>query len=318
MKKTAGILAVLLLVTMLGGCYKSDTTLDFDVNGGVEVTSTLLASSEMYEQAGIANVDELVETFSPETIEMYSQMYGMTETGERLEMIRIDAAGNEIAEGAAMPTDGSMVGTRLRMRYKSMADAANSFTLINFLRTTPLMQDENGYGLKIEEQRTLLGTKYVASGNISVYGSEMYKAEYDAADQATKDKLADSATSVTFKFPLSFSKSNADEKGFLGSSLTWTATKDAPDKEVYFEVTTINPLILGMAVVILLLLIVIIVMARKRKNDAPDAYFVDEEGNPIPVYDAEDDAEEISEDADAEVAVEETAEEITEEADSEQ
>jgi len=324
MKKTAGILAMLMLVTMLGGCYKSDTTLDFNTSGGVEVTSTLLASREMYEQAGISGADELIEAFAPETIEMYSSMYGMAEKGERLEMTRVDAAGNEIAEGAALPEDGSMVGTRLRMRYKSLADALNSFTLINFLRVTPIVQDDTGYGVKLEEQRTLLGTKYTASGKINVYGGDMYKAEYDAAEQGLKDKIADASASITFKFPLSFSKSNANSKGLFGQSLTWTASANAPDKEVYFEVTMLNPVILGMGIVILGLLIALILVARKKKAVIPDAYFVDEEGNPIPIYDEEEELEEETEgmeesepaeltEAEDETVLEEIVEEMEEE-----
>lgn len=318
MKKLAGLLSVVMLLTMLSGCYKSETTFDFGVNGNVEVTTSLVADKGMYEAAGMASADEMMETFSEENIEMYSSMYGMKETGKRVSMVRIDGNGNEIGEGAALPEDGSMIGTKLTMQYDSMTAAANSFTLLNYLRTTPLSQDESGYGLKVEEKRTLLGAKYVASGKISVYGPEMYKAEYDAADEAKKAAISGAVTSVTFKFPLAFSKSNADSKGFLGSSLTWTATGDAPDKEVYFEVTVLNPLILAMAILILILLVIIIVMAAKRKKDTPDAYFVDEEGNPIPVYDTEgeedNDAEEVVfEEGEEEVeGIEEVAEEVTE------
>lgn len=322
MKKVAGLLSVVMLLTMLSGCYKSETTFDFGVNGNVEVTTSLVADKGMYDAAGMKSVDEMMETFSEENIEMYSAMYGMKETGKRVSMVRVDGNGNEIGEGTALPEDGSMVGTKLTMQYDSMTAAANSFTLLNYLRTTPLSQDESGYGLKVEEKRTLLGAKYVASGKISVYGPEMYKQEYDAAEEARKGAVSGAVTSVTFKFPLAFSKSNADSRGFLGSSLTWTATGDAPDKEVYFEVTVLNPLILAMGIIILALVAVIIIMAAKRKKDTPDAYFVDEEGNPIPVYDAESEEDEEAEEfAFEEVgeeisdAVEEITDEITETAD---
>ncbi len=326
MKKLAGILAVLMLLTMLGGCYKSDTTVDLDLNGAVEVTSTIVGIPEMYQQIGIGSPDDILKEYSEETLAMVAQMYGMAENGERLELSRIDAAGNEIPEGTALPTDGSMVGTRLRMKYNSMSDAVNSFTLMNFLRTTPLTQDDSGYGLTIEEKRTMLGTKYIASGKIGVYGSEMYKAEYDSADEAFKEKISQASTSITFKFPLAVSKSNADTKGFLGQSLTWSSTVDAAEKEVYFEVFAINPLVLGMAVVILILLIALIIVACKKRDKGPDAIFVDEEGNPIPVYDEEaEDAEEgetaeefeaveVAEDAEADSEVTVVLEEVTEEA----
>ncbi len=311
MKKLAGLLSVVMLLTMLSGCYKSETTFDFGVNGNVEVTTSLVADKAMYEAAGLAGVDEMMETFAEENIEMYSAMYGMKETGKRVSMIRVDGAGNEIGEGTALPEDGSMVGTKLTMQYDSMTDAANSFTLLNYLRTVALAQDESGYGLKVEEKRTLLGAKYVASGKISVYGPEMYKQEYDAQEEDKKADISGAVTSVTFKFPMAFSKSNADSKGLFGSSLTWTATADAPDKEVYFEVTVLNPLILAMAIIILILLALVIIMAAKRKKDTPDAYFVDEEGNPIPVYDAETEEGEESEEFAFEAVGEEAFEEPT-------
>lgn len=305
MKKTVAILAVLMLVTMLGGCYKADTTMDFAVNGGVKVTSTFLASKEMYETVNFQNVDEAIEDFT-QTIDMYTMM-GVEETGEKVEMTRVDASGNELPEGAALPEDGSMVGARLTMKYDSLTDAIKSFTLYQFLRTTPLMQDEEGYGLNIEQKSSLLGTKYTATGKISVYGDAVYKSEYyDKATEEMKNKISEASTSITFKFPLAFSKSNADKMGLLGQSLTWTATAEEGEKDVYFEVVAVNPILLGMAIAILALVIAVIVLARKKRETAADAYFVDEEGNPIPIYDAED--EEDAEETDAAEMTEEGAE----------
>ncbi len=306
MKKIAAIFAALLLVTMLGGCYKADTTMKFGVNGGVSVTSTFLASKEMYDAAGFEGLDNAVENFT-QTIELYSKLSGIQETGEKVELVRVDAAGNELAEGTPLPEDGSMVGARLTMKYKSLTDTLNSFTLHNFLRTTPLMQDEEGYGLKIDQRSTLFGTRYTASGKISVYGDSVYKSEYyDTATDEVKNKISEASNSITFKFPLAFSKSNADKVGFLGQSLTWTATAEEAEKDVYFEVVALNPLVLAMAIIIIGLLIAVIILKRKNDQMAPDAYFVDEEGNPIPVYDEEDEEEY------AEEAEETEAEELTE------
>ncbi len=277
MKKIAGILAAVLLVTALGGCYKSETTLDFNASGGVEVTSVLLASPEMYEAAGVADADALIETFSEETLDLYASMYGMKETGERIEMTRVDAE------------EAGMSGALLRMQYKNVTDLTSSFTLLNFLRATPLVEDGAGNGLKIEEERTLFGTRYTGSGKINLFVGDDYKTEYDTADEATKAKISEAAASITFKFPLAFSKSNADKAGLFGSSLTWAVTAEAPEKEVYFTATAINPVIFGMAIAILILLIVLIVVLRK-KNAGPDAYFIDEEGNAIPVFDEEEEA----------------------------
>ena len=311
----------MLLLTTLSGCYKADTTFDFGLAGGVEVTSTLLANKSTFEAAGLSKLDDFMETFSPETIEMYSAMYGMPELGERISMARVDAAGNELAAGTAFPEDGSMVGTRLAMRYDSLSDAVNSFTLLNFLRAVPFSQDASGYGLKLEEKHTLFGTKYEASGKISLYGSEMYKAEFDAASAEAQAGIAEAENRISFKFPMAFSKSNADSKGFLGSKLTWAATNDAPEKEVYFSVMVLNPVIVAMGILILLLLVYILILKFGRKKNEPDAYFVDAEGNPIPVYDeplspedeaAEDAVTEISEETE-ENALEEANEEIIEE-----
>ncbi len=319
MKKIASIVAMFLLVSMLGGCYQESTTLRFHGNGGVTVTSTLVAEKALYEKAGIQDVDSLVNTFSPEVIELYSAMSGAPEKGTRLEMVGIDANGNVLPEGTPLPEDGSMVGARLSMRYNSLTDAMRSFTLSNFIFATPLLQDQYGNGLKLEETRTLFGMKYSASGKINLYGNESYKAEFDAAEQELKDKVSGASASISFKFPLAFSKSNADSKGFLGQNLQWTVTQDAPEKEVYFEVTTINPLILAMGIVIVLLLIALLILLRKKRG-LPDSFYVDEEGNMIPVFDGGEDtedeavieeAEENSEIVDEEFAVEEIAEEET-------
>ncbi len=296
MKKLAGILAALLLVSTLGGCYKSETTLDFTTSGGVEVTSVLLASPEMYEAAGVEDADALIETFDAEKLDLYASMYGMKETGERLEMTRVDAE------------EAGMSGALLRMKYKNVTDMTASFTLLNFLRSTPLVQDGEGNGLKIEEERTLFGTKYTASGKIDLYGGEAYKAEFDAAEADRQEKIQDAAASISFKFPLAFSKSNADKKGFLGSTLTWAVTADAPEKEVYFTVTAINPVIFGMGIAILLLAAALIVVIAKKKN-GPDAYFIDEEGNAIPVFDAiDEETDEEMEEAEGEEVPEEIEE----------
>lgn len=320
MKKLAGILSAVLLLTTLSGCYKADTTFDFGLNGGVEVASTILADKSTFEAAGLSALDDLMETFSPETIEMYSAMYGMPELGERIAMTRVDAAGNELAAGTPFPEDGSMVGACLEMRYDSLSDATGSFTLLNFLRAVPLSQDANGNGLNLEEKHTLFGTKYEASGKISLYGSELYKAEFDAASAEEQAKIATAENSISFKFPLAFSKSNADSKGFLGSELTWTVANDAPEKEVYFSVMVLNPVILAMGILILLLLIYILILKLGQKKNEPEAYFVDAEGNPIPVYDeilsSEDEAFE-AEDEVAEIIEEIPAEETEPEADSE-
>ena len=296
MKKLAGILAVLLLVSALGGCYKSETTLDFNTSGGVEVTSVLLASPELYEAAGVEGADALIETFDAEKLDLYASMYGMKETGERLEMTRVDAE------------EANLSGALLRMKYKNVTDMTASFTLLNFLRSTPLVGDGAGNGLKLEEERTLFGTKYTASGKINLYGGEEYKAEFDAAEAGAKEKIRDAAASISFKFPLAFSKSNADKKGFLGSSLTWAVTADTPEKEVYFTVTAINPVIFGMTIAILLLAAALIIVLAKKKN-GPDAYFIDEEGNAIPVFDA---VEEEIDEAEGEEFVEEISEETDE------
>lgn len=305
MKKIAGVLALLLLLTMLGGCYKADTTVDLNLGGGVEVSSSFLAVPEMYQQSaqfvGYAGPDDIVTQYDPATLEQYLTESGITETGQRLELSRIDASGNVVETGTELPTDGSMTGVRLRMKYDSLSDAADSFTLTNFsaLYGLPLQKDASGYGLDIQQKQTLFGTQYSVTGKFGINGTDTHQMLSGMVeDAALKERVSEASNSITFKFPLAISSSNADEKGFLGQSLTWTATNDAPEKEVYFVVYTINPLILGMALVIIILLIALIVVARK-KNDGPDAYFVDAEGNPIPVYDEE--SEEDETEADVEV-----------------
>ncbi len=286
MKKITGLLAVLMIVSLLGGCYKADTTVKVHPAGDVTVTSTLLATKDMYELAGVESPKALIDTFAPEVIDMYSAMYGMPEKGTRLEMVAVDANGNPLEDDTKRPEDGNMAGARLSMKFKSLQDASSSFTLTSFLLSTPIAYGEGADGIAIEEQRNLFGTKYIGKGKISVHGSGPYKQEYDLADQATKDKIAGAAATISFKFPVSFSKSNADTKGFLDGNLSWTVTPDAPEKDVYFEVSTINPIILGMGIVILILAILLILMAIKNKKK-PDAFYVDEDGNEIPVFDEE-------------------------------
>ncbi len=319
MKKFAVLLAALLVVSMLGGCYKADTTVKVNPTGNVTVTSTLVATKNMYELAGIESPKDLVDTFSPEVIDMYSAMYGLSEKGTRLEMVAVDANGAPLADPAKLPGEGEMAGARLSMKYDSFQDAASSFTLSSFLLSTPIAYGEGAEGIVVEEDRNLFGTKYIGKGKISVHGTGPYKNEYDLADKAQKDMIAGAAATISFKFPASVSKSNADTKGFLGGNLSWTVTPDAPEKDVYFEVTTINPIILGMGIVILILAALLIIMAVKNKKK-PAAFYVDEDGNEIPVFDEEgvdeeaelaDEADLIPEEQEVE-AVSETFEESTE------
>ncbi|MBQ7032477.1 MAG: hypothetical protein IJN25_02280 [Clostridia bacterium] len=291
MKKMALVLAALMLLTMLGGCYKSDTTMKFGMAGGMEVTSTLLASPDTYSSFGVESPDVILEQFSEESLNAYLEESGNKETGERLELSRIDADGNVVAPGTELSAEG-MSGTRLRMKFDSFSDAQNSILLNSYLSnlgTMSLNKDASGNGLDIEEKHTVLGTKYTASGKLSVYGTYAEMMGENTAEM--QGKLADASNSVTFRFPLfSIAKSSgADSKGFLGQSMTWTATAGAPDRDIYFEVTVINPLVLDMALIILILVIILIVVLRKKKkNDEPDAYFMDENGNLIPVYDEAD------------------------------
>jgi len=67
MKKIAGILAALMILTMLGGCYKSDTMFRFTSNGGVEVTSTFLATEETFVSTQVTP-EMIVEDFSEEGV----------------------------------------------------------------------------------------------------------------------------------------------------------------------------------------------------------------------------------------------------------
>lgn len=308
MKKVTAVLAALMLLTMLGGCYKSDTTMQFGATGGIEVTSTLLASPDTYSSFGVEGPDMIVNQFSEESLNAYLAESGNTETGERLELSRIDADGNVVAAGTELSAD-SMSGTRLRMRFDSFSDAQNSVLLNSYLSnigTMALRKDASGYGLEIEEKHTVLGTKYIASGKLSVYGT--YAEMMGGGDAEVQEQIADASNSVTFKFPLlSVAKSSgADSKGFLGQTMTWTATAGAPDRDIYFEVMVINPLVFALALVILILVIVLIAVLRKKgKQDDPDAYFMDENGNLIPVYDEADLEElEMLDDAEYDEAVE--------------
>lgn len=343
MKKFAGILAALLVLTMLSGCYKSETTLRFKSTGGVEVTSTFLASEETYTSAQVTP-EMLVGDFSEENVSAYMEANNVTETGERLELVMVDETGNVITSSdIAMPTpvpeptpaeegeeatagevaedvagvvteepkeaekadasDKTMKGTRLRMRFDSLDAVSQSFLLGNYMNsfgTVSLKKDESGLGLDMKQKQTLLGTKYVVSGKISLYGA--YNGLGLEENEEFQEKLTNASNSVTFAFPfLTFvSSRGADEKSLLGQTMTWTATKAAPEREVNFEVTVINPLVFGMAVVILLLalaLVWVLVRIKKANENEPDSYYMDEEGNLIPVYDGEED--ELDEEYDA-------------------
>ncbi len=312
MKKKACLLLVLvMMLSLLSGCYKMDTTISVGAGGGVRVSSTLMATKEMYAAAGGTGARDISQN-----IDMIKQYYGESEPGEVISVNLIDEHGNALAADAPTPEDGTMVGTTLEMRFDSLNDLKSSPMLASYFVTTPLMQDSDGYGLKVQEKRTLLGAVYTVSGKYSLYGDANYKGAYERNDQALKDNVSAASAKLTFAFPLGFSKSNADDKSLFGNRLTWTATADAPDKDVYFSYTTINPVILALSLAVIILLIVIILMARKnKKNDAePDDYFVDEEGNVIPIFDAEEDdfaeeAEIVTEEADE---TEEIAEEIAE------
>ncbi len=358
MKKFAGIMAALLLVTMLGGCYKSDTVLQFKANGDVEVTSTFLATQEVYSMASMTGPADILSQYSEESLEAYMTANGIRETGERLELSVVDAEGN-IVEATPAPSevptpapeaepteeaspettempeateptdadteapapeeaqaeapaeeatetpaaeDGTMTGTRLRMRFDNLDDAKESFTLGNYMNTfgtMALVRDEaQGFGLDIKEKQTMLGTKYTVSGNVSAYG--MVAPTGEGVSEEMKEQAAGASNSITFKFPLlSLTKSSGTtDKNFLGNTMTWTATTDAPLKDVYLEVTVINPLILVMALIILILVIILIIVTRKkRKDDETDTYFMDEDGNLIPVYDEEEEVSDEFEEA---------------------
>ncbi|MBE7025485.1 MAG: hypothetical protein E7408_05465 [Ruminococcaceae bacterium] len=317
MKKIAGILAALMILTMLGGCYKSDTMFRFTSNGGVEVTSTFLATEETFVSTQVTP-EMIVEDFSEEDLASYMETNNITETGKRLELSIVDENGNVIKEsGIPKPTpvpeimpdaEGTedeastetigetnadtaeetssankedMTGTRLRMRFDSLDAVSKSFLLGKYMQsfgTVSLAKDESGFGLDMQQKQTLLGTKYIVSGKISLYG--VYNGYGLEENEEFQEKLTNASNSVTFKFPfLTLVESRGtDEKSMLGQTMTWTATKDAPEREVNFEVTVINPLIFGMAVVIVLLVLAIILIllrAKKSKKDEPDSYYMD-------------------------------------------
>lgn len=298
MKKIAVLLAVVLLVSMLGGCYKSDLVFDFDQHGGVEVTNTVLTEKDVFSAYQISTPSQMIML-----LEMLVAQSGLPESGEKVELVAIKEDGTQLAEGDPLPTDGSMVGLRLRMKYKSIEHALGSVTMGTLSMAVPFEQTPDGYGLKIEEKPTLYGTKYVASGKISVYS--------DGSGKQMADQFTGASNTVTFKFPLCFGKNG--DKTFVGKNLSYTVTNDNPEQDIYFEVTVINPLVLGMGIAILILLVTVIVLLCLRKKKKADAFFVDADGNEIPVFDVEDDEfEEVEEAEEAEELLEESGEEIAE------
>ncbi len=281
MKKIAVLLAVVLLVSMLGGCYKSDVVFDFGVGGDVEITSTVVAPAETYAQMGFPSLDQHYNDFGIDAINEKIE-----NPDEKIKLERVDASGNVLPEGTQLPTDGSMVGTRMRAKYETLSAAKNSMVFQHNLMITPLTKDESGYGLEVQEKHGLIGTKYVVSGKIHVQGSEMHQLYSAQLVEANPNVLDAASSTVTFKFPLCYGKNG--DKSFVGTSLSYGVTKDAPQTDVYFEVTVLNPLVLGMAIAILVLLAIILVLVLKKKKDTPDAFFVDADGNEIPVFDVED------------------------------
>ncbi|MDD6307822.1 MAG: hypothetical protein PUB07_00450, partial [Clostridia bacterium] len=294
MKKIASLLSLIMVLTLLSGCYKQNTDIKVGVGGDVEVTASIFAPKEMYTLAGGTGSADIIAE-----IEALKEYYGESTKEEIISITQKDVNGNVIEDGAVAPDDGTMVGAEMKVKLPALSDLSNGVYLSRFLVTTPMQQDAEGYGLKIEQKNKLFGTTYTVSGKYSLYGSSSYKAAFDEAEQGMKDKISDASSTISFSFPFGFTKSNADSKGFLGTKLTWTATPEAPDKDVYFTATVINPLVLGLAIAVIVLLILVIILAKKAKqNNEPDAYFVDEEGNQIPIYDAEDTEGDMTEEED--------------------
>ncbi|MBQ7035895.1 MAG: hypothetical protein IJN74_00165 [Clostridia bacterium] len=304
MKKTAALLLTILLVSMLGGCYKSDVTFKFGTFDGVEITSSVVAPKETYAQLGFTSLDQNVSSYDIENVNKQ-----IANPDEHITLERIDANGNVLPEGTAFPEDGGMIGTRMRAKYKSLDVAKNSMVIQHNLMITPLTKDESGYGLEVQKNHGLFGTKYIVSGQIHVQGSALHQMYASQLVAANPEVLDNASSTVNFKFPLCFGKNG--DKTFVGTTLSYTVTKDNPAQDVYFEVTVLNPLVLGMAILILILLAVIIILLVKKK-DTPDAFFVDADGNEIPVFDAVDDEMEDMEEQAEEVeeCLEEAAEEI--------
>lgn len=314
MKKLKCVLSLVMMVFLLAGCYKTDTEFKIRANGAVDVTATMIATKEMYEAAGGSGSADIVKQ-----VEMLQEYYGDTETGKDIVVTQLDANGNVIVDGIQAPEDGTMVGTKMEIHFDSIGDAKNSALLNSYLVGTPLVQDEEGYGLKIEEKRTLFGSIYKVSGKYGLYGSTTYKNAYNAAAQNMKDKISDASAKLTFSLPMGFVKSNADSKNLLGNRLTWVADQNTPDKEVYFEITALNPLVVGLFIAVLaLLVLVLLLVLRKNKPTDPDDYFVDEEGNLIPIFDAADDANVVFDTEEVEEIAEEVVEEPAEEMNDEE
>ena len=330
-KKACLFLVLLLMLSLLGGCYKTDTAVKIDANGGVDVTSIMLAPKETYDTAGTLYADYLKSQYEAmgmdtSTMQLDAAMTAVTPSvfinqmqslqeqygGEIISLDQIDQNGNVMESNAAMPEDGSMIGTRIVMHYDSVQDLESGI-MNAYPATDYLFAGKDDQGLKIEEKRTLFGAVYKVSGKYSLSKSFSYEELYKGASQDIKDKISGATAQLSFAFPLGFSKSNADEKNLLGNKLTWIATADAPDKDVYFEVTTINPLVFALILLVIILLVLVILLAMKKKKDEePDDYFVDEEGNLIPIYDTDEedisDEEEIEDEVAEEPAVEETEE----------
>lgn len=312
MKKILVLLLVVLLTFSLGGCYKSDVTFKFGTFDGVEITSSVVAPKETYAQLGFTSLDQSVASYDIENVNKE-----IADTGEHITLERIDAKGNVLPEGTAFPEDGSMVGTRMSAKYDSLDEGKNSMIFQHNLMITPLIKDESGYGMDVQKTAGLFGTKYTVSGTIHLQGSAMHQMYASQLVAANPTVLDNAQSTVNFKFPLCFGKNG--DKTFVGTTLSYTVNKEAPEQDVYFEVTVLNPLILGMGILILILIAAIVILLAKKK-DTPDAFFVDADGNEIPVFDAVDDEmgeeEEVSEEnmEEAEAVFEEASEEIIEEA----
>ncbi len=306
MKKTLVLLLVALLVFSLSGCYKSDVTFKFGTFDGVEITSSVVAPKETYAQLGFTTLDQNVASYDIENVNKQ-----IANPKEHITLERIDADGNVIPEGTAFPEDGGMIGTRMHAKYDSLDEGKNSMVFQHNLMITPLIKDESGYGVDVQKTAGLFGTKYVVSGKIHVQGSavhQMYASQLVAANPTVLDNAS---STVNFKFPLCFGKNG--DKTFVGTTLSYTADKSNPEKDVYFEVTVLNPLVLGLGILVLILLAVIIILLTKKK-DTPDAFFVDADGNEIPVFDAvEEETEEEETVEEEEEVFEEAAAELAEE-----
>ena len=311
MKKTLVLLLVVLLALSLSGCYKSDVTFKFGTFDGVEITSSIVAPKETYAQLGYATLDQNVANYDIESINKQIE-----NPKEHITLERIDASGKVIPEGTAFPEDGGMIGTRMHAKYESLDDGKNSMVFQHNFMITPLIKDESGYGMDVQKTAGIFGTKYVVSGKIHLQGSAMHQMYASQLVAANPTVLDNASSTVNFKFPLCFGKNG--DKAFMGTSLSYTVDKENPEQDVYFEVTVLNPLILGMGILILILLAVIIILVVKKK-ETPDAFFVDADGNEIPVFDAVDDEteeEEVTLD-EAEEVFEEVSEEIMEESEEE-